>query len=589
MSRLEMSWMGAQLRSLSSIRVGSRVGLVSVVALASLSGCYQGEWRLGVEVPVATTNRLVPVRDVERWELSSTSVPNVVQVRASISQRCRYALYGTTRRTDVGHFKRVGGGWWTALAIATGTAGGAAGGFGVGGWMSNLYPEWGRYAMYGAGGAVAATGLATCIATLARPSRVRLALCGIFVGLGGAVLAGAAMSALPSPTSTGATPSSPGFTPLIDTTTFRTLAIAGAGLVGGSIFSGIIGGTWRGHIERERTIENESIQTWDPQTSEQACGAAQPLAGRVAALEVTSEYLTDGLGSDASPLKLRVALGGQTSQSVDLRPLRAALPSCGALRVQLVPDIVYETFSDDYIPPVPPDQMLPSGRPVHGLIGPRDGIWLSAGHVERHIQNNKPSIIAGISPDVLAAVERRCRGDQPPASADEDEPRRPAPRPTASRRPPPPPVASEPEEVATPAAPQTPPTPTPMTSSATDRPAGGSGAGSDGSFAATPGLTPQRRPLAGSEGELECSAESQQARFADCEHQCGRALELSACLFAFRKCHINARSAPMPQKERESCDLAWEQCLFNANVAPGSWRRCVDGCVQANEPANCKK
>lgn len=584
MSRPQLPWMGARLRSLSSIRaVEKLIGLAALVAVATFSGCYQGEWRLGVEVPVATTNRLVPVRDVERWELASTTVPNVVQVKASISQRCRYALYGTTRRTDVGHFKRVGGGWWTALAIATGTAGGAAGGFGVGGWMSNLYPEWGRYAMYGAGGAVAATGLATCIATLARPTRVRLALCGIFVGLGGAVLGGAAISGLPSATSTSATPNTSGFTPLIDTTTFRTLALAGAGLIGASIFTGIIGGTWRDHIERERVVENESMQTWDPQTSEQACGAARPLSGRVAALEVTSEYLTDGLGSDASPLKLRVALGGQSQQSVDLRPLRAALPSCGALRVQLVPDIVYETFSDDYIPPVPPDQMLPSGRPIHGLIGPRDGIWLSARNTERHIQNNKPTIIAGISPEVLAAVEQRCRGDQPPAES-VDEPRRPSARPQAARRPPPPEQsAPEPEApVATPAAPQTP-------VSAADRPSAPS-ANSEGSFAATPGLglTPQRRPLAGSDSDAECSADSQQARFADCEHQCGRALELSACLFAFRKCHINARGTALPQKERESCDLAWEQCLFNANVAPGSWRRCVDGCVQANEPGSCK-
>ena len=105
----------------------------------------------------------------------------------------------------------------------------------------------------------------------------------------------------------------------------------------------------------------------------------------------------------------------------------------------------------------------------------------------------------------------------------------------------------------------------------------------------TPGLTPQRRPLARGDGdEGECSAEAHQARFADCEHQCGRALELHTCLFDFRQCHINARGAALPQKEHDACDLAWEQCLFKANIAPGSWRRCVEGCTLAHEPEGCK-
>ena len=86
----------------------------------------------------------------------------------------------------------------------------------------------------------------------------------------------------------------------------------------------------------------------------------------------------------------------------------------------------------------------------------------------------------------------------------------------------------------------------------------------------------------------ECSAESQQARFADCEQQCGRSLELSGCLLEFRKCHVAARSSAQPQKERDACDLAWEQCMYKTNVAPGSWRRCVEGCTQANEPPACR-
>jgi hypothetical protein len=105
----------------------------------------------------------------------------------------------------------------------------------------------------------------------------------------------------------------------------------------------------------------------------------------------------------------------------------------------------------------------------------------------------------------------------------------------------------------------------------------------------SPAPTPIRRSTGRGDGDDgECSTDAQQSRYADCEHQCGRALELSSCLFTFRKCHIEARAATQAQKEREACDLAWEQCLFTANVAPGSWRRCVDGCAQANEPRACQ-
>lgn len=560
--------------------------LLGVAFGATLGGCYQGEWRLGIETPVSTATRLVPTRDIERWELNPSTVANVLQVKATVSPRCRYALYGTMRRTDTGRFKRIGGGWWTALAIATGAAGGAAGGFGLGGWVSNLYPEWGRYAMFGAGGAVVAGGLASCVAALVSPSKLRFAMCGILVGFGGAVLGGAGISGLAGAGSTSSSPTNPGFTPLIDVNTFRTLAFTGAGLVGGSIFSGIISGSWRGYIDRERSVDIESAQSWDAQTSEQPCATNRPMAGRTAALEVTSEYLTEGLGSDASPIKIRIALGGQSSQTVDLRPLRQALSSCGALHVQLAPDIMYEMYVDDYMPPVPPDQIVPGSRPVHGIITPRDGVWLPAPRGilrERWAAPKKPIGVPGVSPEVLASVERRCRGEQsddmevaagPPASDTEsrnaDGPRVSRPRPSVA------PMAP----AAGAEAPQAPPS-----TASRNAPAGAS----ENTFMATPGLTPQRRPLArGDSDDGECSADAQQARYADCEHQCGRALELSTCLFTFRKCHINARGSAQPQKEHDACDLAWEQCLYNANIAPGSWRRCVDGCVQTNEPASCK-
>src|SRR5262249_993915 len=154
---------------------------------------------------------------------------HVVQVKASVVPRCRYVLYGTTRRVDTGRFKRTGGGWWSALAILTGAAGGAAGGFGVGGWFSELYPDWGRYPMHGGGAGLAAGGLAACIATIVRPTKLRFAMCGILVGLGGSILAGAGLSGVPGPDSKGSLPTDKGFVPLIDVNTFRTLALAGAG------------------------------------------------------------------------------------------------------------------------------------------------------------------------------------------------------------------------------------------------------------------------------------------------------------------------------------------------------------------------
>ena len=90
--------------------------------------------------------------------------------------------------------------------------------------------------MYGAGGALAAGGLASCIASIARPTKLRLALCGIMVGLGGSVVMGAVLSNYPNG-STGTGTSTMAGATLFDTKTFQQMAIAGAALVGVSIIS----------------------------------------------------------------------------------------------------------------------------------------------------------------------------------------------------------------------------------------------------------------------------------------------------------------------------------------------------------------
>ena len=542
--------------------------LAITIALGALSGCYQGEWRLGTEVPVSSTTRLMPTRDIERWELQQSMTQNVVQIKGTVTPRCRYVLYGTSHRTDTGQFKRVGSGYWTALAILTGAAGGALGGFGASGWFSQLYPDWGKSVMYGTGGALAAGGLAACISSIASPSKLRLALCGIMVGLGGSVLVGAALSNYPN---TGSSGGMAGNT-LFDQKTFQTMAIAGGGLVGAAILSGLISASWRGHIDRERVIDVENAQTWDAQTTEQNCGGQRSISGKVANLEITADNLTEGLGSEGSPMRLRIAMTGQSIQAVDLRGLRNAIPSCGDLRVRLAPEILYDDAAmvDDYMPPLQPAEVNSINRPIHGIVMPREGIVLSGPQTVRKAPGIR-SPVPGISLDVLNTLEKRCKGDTGESTSGSGNgngngngwgDRKPQRRPPRERNPEPPTESPDPPRT----------TPPPTEPPAVVQPA--------------PSLTPSRTPLAQPEVN-ECSAESQQARFADCEHQCGRALELSNCLFDFRKCHIAARGSAQPQKERDACDLTWEQCLFKTNVAPGSWRRCVEGCTQTNEPAAC--
>ena len=90
-----------------------------------LLGCYQGEWRIGPEVAVGSQARLLPTRDVERWELEPTVTSYVVRVKGDLTQRCRTAQFGTSRRTDTGRFQRTGGKIWSGVAIGTGVVGGA--------------------------------------------------------------------------------------------------------------------------------------------------------------------------------------------------------------------------------------------------------------------------------------------------------------------------------------------------------------------------------------------------------------------------------------------------------------------------------
>jgi hypothetical protein len=107
-------------------------------------------------------------------------------------------------------------------------------------------------------------------------------------------------------------------------------------------------------------------------------------------------------------------------------------------------------------------------------------------------------------------------------------------------------------------------------------------------FFTTPGQVPPRanndRP-----DEGECSLESERARFSECEGQCARALSLGTCMLDFRKCYLDSRGSTQVQHDRDQCNLAWEQCLFRVGVSPGSWRRCVEGCSQSNQPYSCQK
>ena len=81
---------------------------------------------------------------------------------------------------------------------------------------------------------------------------------------------------------------------------------------------------------------------------------------------------------------------------------------------------------------------------------------------------------------------------------------------------------------------------------------------------------------------------AQRVRITDCEHQCGKALSLMPCVMDFRKCAIEARYSDKSERDRALCELGWEQCLYKAGVSTGSWRRCAEGCIEVNDPPQCK-
>ena len=550
--------------------------LVALLAVTATAGCYTGEWRTGVETPVAVTSRLLPTRTVETWELSQTTAPYVLSLKGTQTPRCRMALYGKSRRVDTGKFERTGGAWWKALAIVTGIGGGFGLGFGAGGYVPNLIdPTYGRPIMYAAGSALVVGGLVSCFLSLSSPRRSRQAMCGLLTGLGGSVLAGAILSTLPSQTKV-AQPGQPAPT-LIEPAMYQQILLAGAGLSGAAVASGVVASLWRGYDDRARVIRIDNASLWDEQQPEQTCGALKPLLGRTVGLEIVAENAAQGLGSEVQPMKMRVAIAHAATQPIDLTPLRQALPSCGVLTVRIVPDVVYERFTEDFTPPVSPDLMHQAAQPIYGHIVPPDGLTLST--MEGRLRPTSKQGVPGLPAETLARVERACRGEAEPVvpAPGKAPPRRPTSSPTPtptpaqtpSQTPPGPGTPVEPAQPEPVAPVPTPPAPRPD------------------EFVLTPGVTLAPRP-SDQPAEGECSLENQQSRVRDCEHQCGKALSLMPCVLEYRKCAIDARYSASPDKDRALCDLGFEQCLYRVGVSTSSWHRCVEGCYEVNEPPRCK-
>ena len=302
-----------------------------------LLGCYQGEWRIGPAVAVGSQKRVLPTRDVERWELDQTVTPFVVRVRGDLTQRCRGARFGTTRRTDTGRFRRTGGNIWTGVAIGTGAAGGALTLAGGAGWIARDSSAAGKPAMYTVGGAFAAGGIVSCALAIQQPSRARGVLCGTLLGAGLSIVGGTLLnqfvwSGQPEPGTVD---------PL------RSMVFGGGALLGVSLATGIVGALWRGDTERTRVIEESNGSLWDQQETEAVCGPARPMIGRSGTLEVSAERAAEGPGSEAEPLRVPVVLGDEGTAAIDLRPLRQTLAECGVLRVRLTPDTLYDQFVDD--------------------------------------------------------------------------------------------------------------------------------------------------------------------------------------------------------------------------------------------------
>jgi hypothetical protein len=525
-----------------------RRGALALSLSLCASACYRGEWRTGAEVPLQAQGRLLPTRDVERWEIEPTSTSYVVRVKGDIAPRCRVAQFGSTRRTDTGTFERTGGNYWRATAMATGILGGAAALTGMSGWVSQ--PEVGgpyaRPAMYAVGGLLAVGGIVNCILSIQKGTRARYALCGSLLGSGVMIGLGAGLSQIP--TTREDMLGMPVQQPLIGVDVFKGLVYGGAALVGVAAAAGVASAVWKGGVERTRVIEQPRASLWDRRQAEQHCGPARPLVGRTATLEISAERVPEGAGSEGEPLKMRVALGEEGKVAVDLRALRQALPECGVLRVQLNPDTLYEQFSEDYVPPGAPEAGQGLGRPIHGQVLPREGLTLQALEGRAARGQRVRGGVSGFPDDVLAAMGKRCRAELARGGRYDG---RPASQGFA-------PAEREPGEEMGPPAPPLP-----------AAPAEGAGAG------------------AGDDGP--CSPEKRQALVRDCEHSCGKSLEISACLFDRRKCQIDARYSQQRGRDQELCELNWEKCLFKAGVGPGAWGRCVEGCQKKNEVLMCRE
>lgn len=554
-------------------------GLASLGIASTLLGvgCYQGEWRQGIEVPISATARLKTVRTVETWEMSEPGNGYVLSVKGSTTPRCRHALYGKTRRTDTGTFERLGGNWWKGAAIVTGIAGGAGVGIGAGGWIAQMDPKIGPPITYAAGGAIAAGGLASCLASISYGSKARYAFCGILTGLGASILAGGALSTLPGTSSTttpivggSSSSASSASTPLIDTATFQTIAFAGGGLVGASILTGIIGHAWQGTEDRVRTVDSASSSIWDDQQPEAACNAPSSVVARSAVLQIVADNIPSGSGSEERPLKVRVQPIGPGAQMVDLRWVRQALPHCGVLRVKLLPDVNYPPYSDDYTPVVSPDLIGQSVRPVFTQIVPAEGVELAP-----LAEGTKPLVgkpyLHGLSSETLKAVDRACSGE--PAAPSKVKPK-PAPAPV-------PPVPVDVVQPVDPSVPveslsDAPPVVAPQSLRFDD-----------------PGLTPgihlQSLPE-GQEDDPSCGREAQKSRLTDCEFQCSRnLLQGASCLPDYRRCVSTALRSAQRHRERSACEFTWQECLSRVGLSSSTFRSCTEACADANTPALCRE
>jgi hypothetical protein len=554
-------------------------GLTSLGIASTLfwTGCYQGEWRQGIEVPISATARLKTVRTVETWELSEPGNGYVLSVKGSTTPRCRHALYGKTRRTDTGTFERLGGNWWKGAAIVTGIAGGAGVGIGAGGWIAQLDPKIGPPITYAAGGAIAAGGLASCLASISYGSKARYVFCGILTGLGASILAGGALSTLPGTSSTttptvGGTSSSTSSasTPLITTPTFQTIAFAGGGLVGASILTGIIGHAWQGTEDRVRTVDSASSSIWDDQQPESACNAPSTLVARSAVLLIVADNVTSGPGSEERPLKVRVQPVGPGAQMVDLRWVRQALPHCGVLRVKLSPDVNYPPYSEDYTPVVSPELIGQSVRPLFTQVVPAEGVELAPLADGTRPLVGKP-YLHGLSSETLKSVDRACSGE--PAAPSKVKPK-PAPAPV-------PPV---PVDVVQPVDPSV-----PVESLSDAPPVVAPQALRFDDPGLTPGIHLQSLPE-GQEDDPSCGREAQKSRLTDCEFQCSRnLLQGASCLPDYRRCVSTALRSAQRHRERSACEFTWQECLSRVGLSSSTFRSCTEACADANTPTLCRE